>query len=311
MAAIAWPARGWSVVTSTRAHSAYAERQWASPSSRSSSSAVRASSAQALASGVPRSTPTHARCARITRSSSGSDVRERSTAATRRARSAWRSPRDQQRVERGGLDRQPHVGIRLARELLLEHLRQAVVGGVDEVERREAREHVDPAVAVAHLAQRLAQPPARVRQSGVERHACRAARAASRGRRPVRPPRARARDRRRPPAAVRAARRSRRALQIRADLGIGLRPALHQVTRDQPAVRRDWRSARAPPRGAAARARSAGGPRRSRRRSGRARSAHRRRPAGRRPPVRRAPGRARRAAARPRRRRRAARRRRR
>ena len=65
---------------------------------------------------------------------------------------------------------------------------------------------------------------------------CRAARAASRGRRPVRPPRARARDTRRPPAAARAARRpSPRTADI-ADLGIGLRPARHQVTGDQPAV---------------------------------------------------------------------------
>ena len=116
------------------------------------SSAFSASAAQALASGVPSSTPTHARCARITRSSNGSVVRERSTAATRRARSAWRSPEISSASSEAASTASRTSGSVSPRELLLEHLRQAVVGGVDEVERRQASEHVDPAVAVTHFA---------------------------------------------------------------------------------------------------------------------------------------------------------------
>ena len=66
-----------------------------------------------------------------------------------------------------------------------------------DVERRQAREHVDAALAIAHLVQRLEQPPRESGRPGVERDRRRAGRACGRGRRPARAPAARARGRRR------------------------------------------------------------------------------------------------------------------
>ena len=73
----------------------------------------------------------------------------RSIAATRRARSAWRSGKHQQRVERRGLDRQPRVGSVSPASSRSNSSAQPTVAGVDEVQRGQARQHVDAALAVA------------------------------------------------------------------------------------------------------------------------------------------------------------------
>ena len=91
-----------------------------------------------------------------------------SIAATRRARSSWRAGDRDQRVERGGLDRQPRPRIGLGGQLLLEERRQPRLVDVDDVQRREPGQDVEPAVAVVRLGQGLAQALARVGQAGVE-----------------------------------------------------------------------------------------------------------------------------------------------
>ena len=176
-------------------------------SSRSPSRASSASAAQASASSFPRfhADPRpvredHPRQQRV----GGAGVRDRRHAP--RALGVAGGD-DHQRVERRRLDRQPHVGIALAGQFALDQAcAEAVVVGLEQAQRGEAGQDLDPSGAVAHLVQRLAQAPADVGQPGVERRACSAAPAARRGRRrrALRP--ARARDR--PP---RRAARPRRA----------------------------------------------------------------------------------------------------
>jgi hypothetical protein len=134
-----------------------------------------------------------------------------------------------QRVEQRGLDREPGVGIVLGGELVLEQPREVGVAGVDDVERRQPREHLEAPFAIAHLAQRRQQALLGVRQPRVEgdrrqldEHAPavvarrvleqRAIEVDGRGVRR---------------AALRGARPG--AQQQRADLGVALRRALQQV----------------------------------------------------------------------------------
>ena len=249
----------------------------ASCSSRSPSSASRASAAQAAAAGAPRSVADpravgehHAREQRV-----GGRRRGRSPPRAAHARRGA-SGSDQQRVERRRPRPPAARGVGLARQLLLEELRQPGVAGVDQVQRGQAREHVDPALAVVRprAAPRAAAPasPAGRRR----RRPCRAGRACARGRRPARAPPARARGRRRPRAARRAAAASaaaRSSSSLTSGSACGPHSSRWQATTLGVGAGRP--SARAPPRGAGARARSARGRRRSPRRSGRARSARR------------------------------------
>ena len=82
------------------------------------------------ASGVPSSTPIQARCARNTRSSSGSVVAGRSIAGAPHALVVALGDHHQ-RVERRRLDRQPCVGIALAGQLALEELGVIGVAGAE------------------------------------------------------------------------------------------------------------------------------------------------------------------------------------
>ena len=119
---------------------------------------------------------------------------------------------------------------------MLEELGVVGVAAAEHVERGQAREHVDPALAIAHLGQRVEQPALRVGQAGVEgdggqlrEHAPAVVagrvllqRALEVGRRGVRRP---------------AARRGRRgADQQPADVRVGLRAALEQVAGDDVGV---------------------------------------------------------------------------
>ena len=73
-----------------------------------------------------------------------------------------------QGVERRRLDRQPCAGVALAGQLALEELGVIGVAAAERVERRQAREQVDTALAIAHLGQRVEQPALRVGQARVE-----------------------------------------------------------------------------------------------------------------------------------------------
>ena len=141
-----------------------------------------------------------------------------------------------QGVERRGLDRQPCAGVALAGQLALEELGVIGVAAAERVERRQAREQVDTALAIAHLGQRVEQPALRVGQARVEGDG---------GELREHPPavvagrvllqralEVRGRGVRRP-----AARRGGRGVdQQPAHLGVGLRAALEQVAGDDVGV---------------------------------------------------------------------------
>ena len=91
-----------------------------------------------------------------------------SIAATRRARSSWR-PGIVISVSSAAASiasRTSRIG--LGGELLLEERRQPRLVEVDDVQRGQPRQDVEPAVAVVRLGQGLAQALARVGQAGVE-----------------------------------------------------------------------------------------------------------------------------------------------
>ena len=158
--------------------------------------------------------------------------------------------------------RVPRIG--LGGQLLLEERRQPRLVEVDDVQRRQPRQDVEPAVAVVRLGQGLAQALARVGQAGVEgdrrelgqqapavvARGALVQRALEVGRGGVRR------------AVVRGV--GRRAAQQRADLGVGARAAAQEVAGDGCRRRRPRPSARAPSRGAGARGARAAGRRRSR-----------------------------------------------
>ena len=91
-----------------------------------------------------------------------------SIAATRRTRSSWR-PGIVISVSSAAASIASRVRGSVSRgELLLEERRQPRLVDVDDVQRREPGEDVEPAVAVVRLGQGLAQALARVGQAGVE-----------------------------------------------------------------------------------------------------------------------------------------------
>ena len=167
----------------------------------------------------------------------GSGVAVRSIAATRRARSRLRPGIINSASSDAASTASRASGSVSTGQLALEELGVIGVAGAEDVERGQAREQVDAALAIAHLAAARRAAGAASRQAGVEGDRRQLARACARGRRPARAPAARARGR--PAAVCGAPRRAAVAAALHqqpADLGVGLRAALEQVAGDEVGV---------------------------------------------------------------------------
>ena len=133
--------------------------------------------------------------------------RSTSIAATRRTRSSWRAGIVISVSSAAASIASRVPGSVSGGQLLLEERRQPRLVDVDDVQRREPGQDVEPAVAVVRLGQGLAQALARTRAGRRRRRPSRARPAGARGRRPGRAPSARARGRPRRCGARRVARR--------------------------------------------------------------------------------------------------------
>ena len=197
----------------------------------------------------------------------------RSIAATRRARSACRSGRS---AARPATRPRPPAGRPgpSRRRAPARRARQPLVAGIDQVQRRQPRQHVDPAFA---RRPRAAPRSSRRRASGSPASkatvpSAASMRAAVVARRALRQRPLQVGGRRARRRACRAAARA--AVSLTSGSACGLHSSRCAAT--IAAASAPPSSAPAPPRGAAARARCARGPRRSRPRSARARSGRRR-----------------------------------